>query len=110
MSTLKAIKDALEQYTGLPVAYHHYEDAHAFPYIVYEVTDHDTFFADSVVYYDIATVQVDLYTKTKSPQLERKVKDALSSLDLAWTSQETTVQEENCVAVSFFFTTHIDDD
>ena len=110
MPTLKAIKDTLEQYTGLPVAYHHYEDAHAFPYIVYEVTDHDSFFADSKVYYDIATVQVDLYTKTKSPQLEKKMKDALSSLDLAWTSRETTVQEENCVAVSFFFTTSIDID
>lgn len=110
MPTLKAIKDALEQYTLLPVAYHHYEDAHAFPYIVYDVTDHDSFFADGKVYYEVATVQVDLYTKTKSPQLERKVKHALSALDLAWTSQETSVQEENCVAVSFFFTASIDND
>nr|DAL86336.1 MAG TPA: tail component [Caudoviricetes sp.] len=108
MPTLKAIKDTLEQYTGLPVAYHHYEDAHAFPYIVYEETDHTNVFADGQVYVEMVSVQLDLYTKTKSPRLERKVKDALSALDLAWTSRETNVQEENCTAVSFFFDTITD--
>lgn len=109
MLNLKTIKEALEAVTSIPVAYHHYENAHAFPYIVYEVTDHDSYFADGKVYYEVVTVQVDLYTKTKSLQLERKVKDALSALDLAWTSQETAVQEENCVAVSFYFETAIND-
>lgn len=109
MLNLKTIKETLEAVTSIPVAYHHYENTHAFPYIVYEITDHDPYFADGVVYYEVATVQVDLYTKTKSPQLERKVKDALSALDLAWTSQETAVQEENCVVVSFYFETAIND-
>lgn len=109
MLNLKTIKETLEAVTSIPVAYHHYENAHAFPYIVYEVTDHDSYFADGKVYYEVVIVQVDLYTKTKSPQLERKVKDALSALDLAWTSQETAVQEENCVAVSFYFETAIND-
>ena len=109
MLTLEIIKETLEKKTGIPVAYHHYEDAHAFPYIAYEVTEQDNYFADGVVYAEVVTVQVDLYTKTKNPQLERKVKDALSELDLAWTSRETAVQEENCYAVSFYFETTIND-
>lgn len=109
MLNLKTIKETLEAATSIPVAYRHYENAHAFPYIVYGVADHDSCFADDKVYYEVVTIQVDLYTKTKSPQLERKVKDALSVLDLAWTSQETAVQEENCVVVSFYFETAIND-
>lgn len=109
MQTLENIKQTLEKVTGLPVAYHHYEATHAFPYIVYEVTEQANLFADGVVYCETASIQVDLYTKTKDPRLERKVKEALQSLDVAWTSRSTAVTQEDCYATSFYFDiTYID--
>lgn len=106
---LSEIKTELEK-TGLPVAYHHYENAHAFPYIVYEITDSINLIADNTIWAEIQKLQIDLYTKTKDQALERKVKQTLNDLGLVWSTYETTVQSEDCYAVSFTTSECIEDD
>lgn len=102
MQTLSELKKALEG-TGLPVAYHHYEDAHAYPYIVYEVTGQQNFFADGVTYYQVADIQVDLYTTTKDIAIQSKLAKIFEENGIPWTSNETVVQNEDCYAVSYYF-------
>lgn len=102
MQTLSELKKALEG-TGLPVAYHHYEDEHSYPYIVYEVTGQQNFFADGQVYQQVASIQVDLYTTTKDTATQAKLARIFEENGIPWTSNETLVQNENCYAVSYYF-------
>lgn len=109
MLKLSELKKALET-TGLPVAYGHYDDEQGFPYIVYAEKYTNNFFADGKVYEVISTLQVDLYTKTKNQKLERKVVNALDSLDVTWDKDEGEVKEENCYAVTYEFDATIEDE
>ena len=102
MQTLNELKEALEK-TGLPVAYHHYEDEHGYPYIVYEVTGQTNFFADGICYTQVADIQVDLYTATKDIATQKKLANILEENGIPWTSSETLVQNEDCYAVSYYF-------
>lgn len=106
MLELKKLKKALDA-VGIPVAYSHYEEAHAFPYIVYEQTRSDGYYADNINFMEIATIQIDLYSRQKDPQLERKVRKAITSLELPFTTIETIVQGEDCYAVSYFVETFL---
>lgn len=110
MLKLSEIKTALETATGIPVAYHHFEDSHAYPYIVFEITDSNNFIADNIVFWESDEIQIDLYTTTKNQALTRKVINTLNALELVWEKRETAVQTENCYAVSFYTTAHIEDD
>lgn len=106
MLELKDLKQALDT-VGIPVAYSHYEEAHAFPYIVYEETRTDGYYAENINWATIATIQIDLYTQHKDPELEQKVRKAITSLELPFTTLETIVQAEDCYAVSYFIETFL---
>lgn len=101
MQTLSNINKNLKT-IGIPVAYGHFEDEHAYPYVVYKVTDTDPLVADNKVYADNCSIQIDLYTKMKDIKLENKIKYVLNELEIPYSTSETEVKEENCIAVSFF--------
>lgn len=101
MLKLSELKKELDT-VGIPVAYHHFENPHAYPYIVYEEVSKNGFYADGMNFVTYSEIQVDLYTATKSPALEHKVAEVFKKLELPFTASETVVEEENCFAVSFY--------
>ena len=88
---------------NIPVAYGYYPEEHAFPYIVYQVTDSGNFAGDNYAYAKINEVQVDLYTEAKNPSLQNSLQTVLDGLDLFYNKREDYVSSENCFAVSYTF-------
>lgn len=109
MLKLSELKTALDS-IGVPVAYHHFEDSHAYPYIVYEETGKTGVYADGVNYATYSDVQIDLYTATKSRKLESKVAKVLEELEIPFTASETVVETEDCYAVSFYTEIFLEDE
>ncbi len=94
------IKEILET-TGLPVAYRAFEEHKAppLPYICFLETSSENFFADGLVFVEIKSIQVELYTKQKDEATEDKVKEALSSF--TWQKTETYIESEKCYQILF---------
>lgn len=108
--TLPTIKTKLAEATGIPVAYTYYPNAKTFPYIVYDVVGDSPFSADDERYLTFSRVEVDLYTKYRDPALVKKVEDALTSLDVYFSKQETIVEDPECYNTIFTFNAIITED
>lgn len=98
--TQKEITGLLES-TGLPVAYLAFpeNDAPPLPFICYLYGNSDNFSADGIVYHRTDRVMVELYTKTKQPQYERVVEEALSGL--FWEKEENYIESEKCFQIVY---------
>ena len=98
--SLEELKKLLET-TGIPVAYYAFseEEAPGLPFICYHVTNSNNFSADGNVYKKINHIQIELYTKDKSIELEEKVEKALSSF--YWEKEETYLDNEKCFEVIY---------
>lgn len=100
--SLEKIKSAIEEKTGLKVAYGHYDEPEKLPYIVYAVIGDDVKYADDKPIYSIKSVQIDCYTEEKDTSLEEKIGSALSDLGLAYEPDYTYVQDQDCYAAVFY--------
>lgn len=98
--SLSEFKELLKT-TGLPVAYYAFPESEAptLPFICYLVPFTNNFSADGKVYKNINHIQVELYTKIKSPEIEEKVEQALSSF--YWEKTETYLEDEQCFEVIY---------
>lgn len=64
--------------TGLPVAYHHFDEAQNRPFIVYGSKDNDNdFMADNIHYLEILVCYIELYSDKKDFINEKKIKEIL---------------------------------
>lgn len=100
METLEEFKILLKS-TGLPVAYYAFPEKQAppLPFICYLVPFTNNFSADGKVYQKINRIQVELYTKLKSPEIEEQVEEALSSF--YWEKTETYLEDEKCFEIIY---------
>ena len=96
--TLEELKNTLKT-TGIPVAYGYFEEEQNAPYILYREAYTNNFSADGIAYCPISHVQVELYTNLKSPEVEDKVEDALSSF--FWEKSETYLDSERCYQILY---------
>ncbi len=71
---------------GYPLAYEIFGEGQTNdpPYMVYSFPQSSPFYADGEIYCEIDRLQVDLYTRVKDPEAERKVEAALTRDD--WSS------------------------
>lgn len=69
---------------GIPFAYDHFAegDNQDPPFIVFRIPESDNFGADDVVYKEIVGLDIELYTDTKRPDLEKAVKDVLNGHEI----------------------------
>lgn len=97
---IEAFKELLKT-AGLPVAYYAFPENEApqLPFICYLIPFTNNFSADGKVYQKINYVQVELYTKLKSPEIEEKVEEALSSF--YWEKTETYLEDEKCFEIIY---------
>lgn len=98
--SLEEFKSLLKT-TGLPVAYYAFPEKNAptLPFICYLVPFTNNFSADGKVYEKINCIQVELYTKEKSPENEGKVEEALSHF--YWGKTETYLESEKCFKIIY---------
>lgn len=98
--TLTELADLLKS-TGIPVTYYAWPENQApqLPFICYLTPGSNNFAADGLVYYPITQVNVELYTKIKSPETEAKVEGALASI--FWDKSETYIDSEKCYQIVY---------
>lgn len=87
--------------SGLPVAYNAFPigDAPALPFICYLYDDSNVFYADGEAYWGSGIYMVELYTKVKSPDVERAVEAVLNNIPFIKT--ETYLEDEKCFQIIY---------
>lgn len=98
--TLAELADLLKS-TGIPVTYYAWPENQApqLPFICYLTPGSNNFAADGLVYYPVAQVNIELYTKIKSPETEAKVEETLASI--FWDKSETYIDSEKCYQIVY---------
>lgn len=79
--------------SGLPAAYGAWKKPPAMPYLVWEETATDNFYADGRVHLKVKHIQVELYTEKKDEAAEQKIENTLG--DYPWQkTSETWIESE----------------
>lgn len=98
--TVEELGKLLES-SGLPVAYNAFPigDAPSLPFICYLYDDSNVFYADGEAYWGTGIYMVELYTKYKSPEVERVVEAVLSTIPFV--KNETYLEDEKCFQIIY---------
>lgn len=101
---IEQLADGLEA-LGYPVAYSHFEEAVALPFICYRDAGEVTFSADNKPTHEINDITIELYSWKKDLAAERKIKDFLAENNLSWTATGAMyMQEEKAYMNAFSIT------
>lgn len=84
---------ALLNTTRIPFTHHHWESPPPPPYGVYLTPYTANFAADNITYLQIQGAMVELYTDGKSPDLEAKIEEALTGVDIYFDKGEDYIKE-----------------
>ena len=87
--------------TGLPVAYGHFKEPPAPPYLVYLFSFSLNFGADNKVYERGNNYQVELYSNKKDLESEALVESVLDTNDIYWDKTETYIDSEGLYQVLY---------
>lgn len=98
--SLTALKKMLKS-SGLPVTYRAFPEGEApqLPYICYNTPGSNNFAADGKVYFAKNAVQVELYTKYKDTETEKRVEEAISSV--FWEKTESYIEKQHCYQIVY---------
>ncbi|MBF4500234.1 hypothetical protein IRY55_02565 [Savagea sp. SN6] len=80
---------------GLPIAYHHFNEPVNPPFVVYYSPHVNNFVADNEIYMQTDYIEIELYTEGKDFELEQKVHDILTELNIIYGKYEAYIKEEN---------------
>lgn len=98
--TLVELKKLLDA-TGYPVAYSHFNEPKATPFITYLVTYSSNFHADNKVHKKIDNVDIELYTDKKDLQAEETLESLLDEKELPYDKVETFISEEKLYQIIY---------
>lgn len=87
--------------TGLPVAYHHFDEQPNLPYIVYLFTYSSNFGAEDRVYQKIDNYQVELYSEKKDLAREQLIENLFDENDIYYDKSETYIESEKMYQVIY---------
>jgi len=87
--------------TGLPVAYHHFDEPPNLPYIVYLFTYSSNFGAEDRVYQKIDNYQVELYSEKKDLAREQLIENLFDENDIYYDKSETYIESEEMYQVIY---------
>lgn len=71
------------------------------PYICYLETQTQNFTADNKVYEVIQGLDIELYTKTKSPDTESQVEAVLNNNGIVWEKYEDYIEDEEVYMITY---------
>ncbi len=86
---------------GYPVAYSHFKEPQAPPFIVYLFSYSNDLMADGINYHGISNFQVELYTAYKDLVAEGKVQAKLKELALPYGKLETFIESEGLFQILY---------
>ena len=87
--------------TGLPVAYHHFDEPPSLPYIIYLFTYSSNFAADSKIYKRFDNYQVELYSEKKGLESEQLLENVFDENDIYYDKSETYIESEEMYQVIY---------
>ena len=98
---LEQFKERLET-CGLPVAYRFFPEGEApsLPYVVYYESGERNFPADGENYHNIKQITVELYTREKDTEAEKKVEDSIAFA--IWDKTEEYISSEKCYQIVYY--------
>ena len=98
---------AIMKEVGLPFAYDHFAEGESPepPFICFLIPGSDNFAADGRVYYKINSVNVELYTDLKDPELEERLETVLDRHGIFYQKSEVWIEEEKLYEVLYQFET-----
>lgn len=71
------------------------------PFICYQCTQTDNFFADGQTWQVIQGIDIELYTAKKDMESEQKIESKLAELGLGWEKYEDYIDSENCYMITY---------
>jgi len=86
---------------GYPVAYSHFDNPPAPPYITYLFAYSNDLIADNINYVSIEDFQVELYTAKKDLSAEQKVQNKFRELGLPYRKFEKYINEEKLYQIVY---------
>lgn len=104
--TAREIAEVVSEF-GLPYAYDHFAEGESPepPFCVWLTPESDPFGADGAVYYPVSKVNIELYTDSKSPELESNIETVLSGHGIFYRKSETWIESEKLYEVLYQFET-----
>lgn len=87
--------------TGLPVAYHHFDEPPNLPYIIYLFTYSSNFAADGKIYKRFDNYQVELYSEKKDLESEQLIENLFDENDIYYDKSETYIESEKMYQVIY---------
>ena len=87
--------------TGLPNTYNAWPPGEApeLPFICYRFRNSNNLHADGGVYYSGSSIDVELMTKVKDPEAEKKVENALTGIH--WEKSEDYIESQKCFQILY---------
>lgn len=99
--TLEELCTVLKQ-TKLPVTYDCFDEPTEPPYIAYIEIGRTSIVADDTIYAELKIIDIELYTNTKSPELEKLIEDVLKENGLVFSFNEVgLIESENVYEVVY---------
>lgn len=86
---------------GFPVAYSSFTTSPGPPFITYQFAYDDDFMADGYNFTEISNFQVELYTKIKDLEAEKKVQDLFKSRFMPYRKNEAWLDSEKLIQVIY---------
>ncbi|HYE11357.1 MAG TPA: hypothetical protein VEF53_14385 [Patescibacteria group bacterium] len=101
--TLTEFKTILKS-TDMPVAYHHFKEAQARPFVIYAADGENDLMADNEHYLEIISGYIELYTDIKDPAAEETIKAALKNNHISYRKEnEDYIDTEEVFYVRWSF-------
>lgn len=96
--TTKELKELLESIDGFKnkVAYLAFEEGSApkLPFICYYMDEINPFGADGINYYNARDYVIELYSKLRNEEIEKKLEDKLTEAEIFYQKQVTYLDDE----------------
>lgn len=86
---------------GLPIAYNHFTEPPAPPYLVYLYSYSNDLIADNKNVMDVGIYQIELYTNKKDLASEKLVEDKLKEIELPYRKFEVWINEEKLYQIMY---------
>ena len=88
---------------GVPFAYDHFAEGEspAPPFLCFLLPGEEAFGADNIVYTSFQELNVELYTDTKDPDLEKRLEEVLTQHELFYEKSEVWIPEEKLYEVLY---------
>jgi hypothetical protein len=99
---LRNILESIQRFTN-KVAYRAFPvgEAPQLPFICYQETGTDNFYADGVVLKYSSIVDIELYSKNRDTVSERLIEEKLEENGIAWTKDIEYLDDEKCYEVIY---------